>query len=229
MREDGLTCSENMLETDTKAFLKFFNTIKQETQEASTELDDQRRNKNEKTGELRSISEQIQILVSQISKNIESLTVYNDFKKFLDSLPSGSKDEKEEFERMQSIKKERQEKRKKQAELAVRNQPQVQKNNFMGGQPKSGAGSRSKEGKQGGAVPNLDTELNIPAELQPIIDDSDDDFPLKFNDHTELIDIFSALEENNLLEIIRMQESEQELESKKQQMKLKEAEFAMKL
>jgi hypothetical protein len=40
MREDGLTCSENMLETDTKAFLKFFNTIKQETQEASTELDD---------------------------------------------------------------------------------------------------------------------------------------------------------------------------------------------
>lgn len=107
MREDGLTCSENMLETDTKAFLKFFNTIKQETQEASTELDDQRRNKNEKTGELRHISEQIQILVSQISKNIESLTVYNDFKKFLDSLPSGSKDEKEEFERMQSIKKER--------------------------------------------------------------------------------------------------------------------------
>lgn len=229
MREDGLTCSENMLETDTKAFLKFFNTIKQETQEASTELDDQRRNKNEKTGELRSISEQIQILVSQISKNIESLTVYNDFKKFLDSLPSGSKDEKEEFERMQTIKKERQEKRKKQAELALRNQPPVpQRGNFMGGQPKSGAGGRSKEGKQG-AVPNLDTELNIPAELQPIIDDSDDDFPLKFNDHTELIDIFSALEENNLLEIIRMQESEQELESKKLQMKLKEAEFAKQL
>lgn len=107
MREDGLTCSENMLETDTKAFLKFFNTIKQETQEASTELDDQRRNKNEKTGELRSISEQIQILVSQISKNIESLEVYNNFKNFLDSLPSGSKDEKEEFERMMTIKKER--------------------------------------------------------------------------------------------------------------------------
>ena len=71
--------------------------------------------------------------------------------------------------------------------------------------------------------------MNIPAELQPIIDDSDDDFPLRFKDHNELIDIFSALEENNLLEIIRMQESEQELESKKQQMKLKEAEFAMKL
>jgi hypothetical protein len=32
-----------------------------------------------------------------------------------------------------------------------------------------------------------------------------------------LIDIFSTLEENNLLEIQRMQESEQELEQKKQQ------------
>lgn len=32
-----------------------------------------------------------------------------------------------------------------------------------------------------------------------------------------MIDIFSTLEENNLLEIQRMQESEQELEQKKQQ------------
>lgn len=31
MREDGLTCSENMLETDTKAFLEFFTKIKNET------------------------------------------------------------------------------------------------------------------------------------------------------------------------------------------------------
>lgn len=35
MREDGLTCSTNMLETDTKAFLKFFNEIKDNTQKAS--------------------------------------------------------------------------------------------------------------------------------------------------------------------------------------------------
>lgn len=55
MREDGLTCSENMLETDTKAFLKFFNEIKEETQKASNKLDETRRNKNEKTGELRGI------------------------------------------------------------------------------------------------------------------------------------------------------------------------------
>ena len=55
LREDGLTCSETMLETDTKAFLKFFNEIKDKTQKASKRLDEERKNKNEKTNELRQI------------------------------------------------------------------------------------------------------------------------------------------------------------------------------
>ena len=53
MREDGLTCSETMLETDTKAFLKFFNEIKDRTQEASKKLDMARKYKNERTNDLR--------------------------------------------------------------------------------------------------------------------------------------------------------------------------------
>lgn len=39
MRQDGLKCSEAMLESDTKAFLKFFNDIKDKTQKASETLD----------------------------------------------------------------------------------------------------------------------------------------------------------------------------------------------
>jgi hypothetical protein len=34
MREDGLMCSENMLETDTKIFLKYFKEIETNTSEA---------------------------------------------------------------------------------------------------------------------------------------------------------------------------------------------------
>jgi len=49
LREDGLICSENMLESDTKSFLKFFNEIKEKTQKASKTLDDTRRHKNDKT------------------------------------------------------------------------------------------------------------------------------------------------------------------------------------
>ena len=84
MREDGLTCSEVMLTTDTKAFLKFFTDIKVKTQNASKELDEARKKKNEKNNEFRSINESIQILMSNIMKNIESLEVYNGYKVFLD-------------------------------------------------------------------------------------------------------------------------------------------------
>lgn len=107
MREDGLACSESMLETDTKAFLKFFNEIKEKTQDASKQLDQTRRTRNEKTAELRNINDEIQILVSNISKNIESLEIYNNFKVFLDQLSeaNGSKDEKEQMLKTMELKK----------------------------------------------------------------------------------------------------------------------------
>ena len=73
LREDGLSCSEQMLETDTKAFLKFFNEIKEKTSDASKNLEKKRKEKNEKNNELRKISDAIQVLVSNISKNLESL------------------------------------------------------------------------------------------------------------------------------------------------------------
>ena len=61
----------------------------------------------------------------------------------------------------------------------------------------------------------IEAELNIPAELKEIVEDSDDDFKLRFGSVSELMAIFSTLEENNLLEIQRMQESEEELALKK--------------
>jgi len=66
-----------------------------------------------------------------------------------------------------------------------------------------GGRSSSKDEKKLNVV-NLEAELNIPSELRLIIDDEEDDFPLRFNDANELTEIFSALEENNLMEIIRM-------------------------
>lgn len=86
MREDGLTCSENMLETDTHLFINFFNRIKQQTQDASKTLDDTRRTKNEKINEFKQITEAIQILQSNVSKNIEYLEDYKQYKEFLDNL-----------------------------------------------------------------------------------------------------------------------------------------------
>ena len=57
MREDGLSCSETMLETDTKAFLMFFNQIKESTQQASKKHKETKELRGEKNAELRSIDD----------------------------------------------------------------------------------------------------------------------------------------------------------------------------
>ena len=67
----------------------------------------------------------------------------------------------------------------------------------------------------GGGVDGLELDLNIPPELHQIINDDDDYMPLRFNNESELMEIFSTLEEQNLFLIQRCQESEQQLEEKK--------------
>lgn len=45
--------------------------------------------------------------------------------------------------------------------------------------------------------------MNIPEELKEIINDSDDELPLKFDDPGELMEILSVLEESSLALIQR--------------------------
>lgn len=49
MRQLGLICSESMLERDTENFLKFFSSIKEETQKATAELEAAKKERNDKT------------------------------------------------------------------------------------------------------------------------------------------------------------------------------------
>ena len=86
MREDGLNCSERMLEADTKNFIAFFNEIKEETTKAAKEVDDLKKQKNAKTAKFREIQEEYNALVSSINKNVESLQLYYSYKQFLDQL-----------------------------------------------------------------------------------------------------------------------------------------------
>ena len=84
MREDGLNCSEKMLAADTNSFINFFNEIKSKTNEAKKELEGLKQIKNSKTNELRMKSEKYSSTVSGINKNIEFLSVFYDYKVFLD-------------------------------------------------------------------------------------------------------------------------------------------------
>ena len=83
-REDGLNCSEKMLAQDTSSFIQFFNNIKEQTNLASKELEDLRKKKGQKQSEWRQVNDEHSGLVSSINKNLELLSVYNQFKVFLD-------------------------------------------------------------------------------------------------------------------------------------------------
>ena len=76
---------------------------------------------------------------------------------------------------------------------------------------------------------SLESELNIPQSLKEIIEDSDDEIPLRFDNPNELMDIFTTFEEQNLFLIKRCQDSEQQLEEKKGQEKQFKSEFSMQI
>ena len=75
-----------MLEKDTQNFLKFFADIKKETTAATSQLENFKKERNEKTMILRGINDQCAALQSKINKKIEILITYNIYKDFLDDL-----------------------------------------------------------------------------------------------------------------------------------------------
>ena len=57
MRQLGLVCSEEMLEKDTQNFLKFFADIKEETSKATAQLEQFKKDRNDKTMTLRNLND----------------------------------------------------------------------------------------------------------------------------------------------------------------------------
>ena len=72
---------------------------------------------------------------------------------------------------------------------------------------------------------NDDNDVQIPAELRDVIEESDDEYPLHFEEPDQLIEMFSTLEEKNLFLIQQGQEAEQVLETKKHEYDKLKGEF----
>ena len=93
MRQVGLECSQEMLEKDTQSFLEFFAKIKNETTKATASLEAAKKERNDKTAQLRQINDKCSALQSVINKRLEQLGTYHTFKVFLDDLrPKEEKD-----------------------------------------------------------------------------------------------------------------------------------------
>ena len=72
------------------------------------------------------------------------------------------------------------------------------------GQDRRGMAMRS-DGPGGGGGEN---DVQIPSKLKDVIEESDEEYPIYFDDPEELIEIFSILEEKNLFLIQQGQEAE---------------------
>lgn len=58
--------------------------------------------------------------------------------------------------------------------------------------------TNNNAGGGGGTLKNDDNDVNIPAKLREVIEESDDEYPDHFSEPEELLEIFSTLEEKNL-------------------------------
>lgn len=75
------------------------------------------------------------------------------------------------------------------------------------------------------APQSLEQELQIDEQLQEIYEDSDPESPLRFNDPNDLMQILTTLEDSNLMQIQRMQQSEEHLEARRQEKMAQEKKF----
>ena len=143
-----------------------------------------KKDKQDRMMTLKGIDEKINMLHSTASKYIESLEIYNGYKLFLDKLYGKFLS----FDDTASSK--------PQEEIEAMVDEKVQQNRQR---------ARNDDGMQ---------DLHISDELREIYEN---DFPIPpppFEDPSELIQIFSDMEEQNLLQIQRMQDAEQQLEFK---------------
>jgi DNA-binding protein H-NS len=132
-------------------------------------------------------------LVSAINKNLESLSIFYEYKVFLDSL--ANKEQLEEMERKKEQKRRRKEEQERMEQFGS-----SQSKNFMNQKGQNAKDGNRKKAAAGAnaAARNDENDVNIPQKLREVIEESDDEYPLHFNDPDELLEIFSTLEEKNL-------------------------------
>lgn len=132
--------------------------------------------------------------------------MYNKYKNFLDEM--ASPEEKKEMQRIKEDKRQKREQLEKQKAQQEKLMKQQMSKNPATKQVTGKKGDKSRGNDQKNNQDNLEADLNIPPELKEIIEDSDDDLPLRFENPSDLMDIFTNLEEKNLFLISRCQEAE---------------------
>ena len=222
MRQLGLVCSEQMLEKDTQNFLAFFAAIKEETSKATAQLEAFKKERTDKTMQLRTINDSCAVLQSQINKKIENLSTYYSYKEFLDELRDPEVIENEAARRKEKLEMKRQRQSHSMDPHNHRHKgkhfdPNSSKNAQVRAANNAHSGAAQSQGDMENNPADDQFTMPYPDKLKQLFDEdsSNESYDLPFDQPSDLMRHIDEFEEKNLSLIEQWQENEEQIENKK--------------
>lgn len=221
MKEEALQKSEQMLEEDAIRFDTFLKENDKKAHEAIKKAERETKLKTDKVHEIKKLSQQIQMVQSDMSKHKEALEDCLKYKNFLDKLTPS-----EYFDGQNKMKRERQESRRQKRIDARKEEWEAEKKRIYQeavirheAEMKASSGKEERRRRRkGGRDDGVQLQVNYPAtpdfEKEPLTS-SGEEMDMFFKHPQQLLDVFIALEEQNLFLIQNSQETEQALEDLK--------------
>jgi hypothetical protein len=221
MKEEALQRSEQMLEEDAMRFDAFLKENDKKAHDAIKKAEEETKRKQEKAQEIKRLTQQIQALSSEMSKHKEGLEDCLRYKQFLDMLTPP-----EFFEQQKRLQEEKREQARVEMFEAKHREWEAMKNAMVEQYRKEKEASKkdekrsknSKRREESHPEEQESPRLHIPASprLQdqpaPPLQEEEAAVPMYFREPQQLMDIFAALEEQNLFLIQNSQETEHTLE-----------------
>jgi hypothetical protein len=230
MKEEALQRSEQMLEEDAMRFDAFLKENDKKAHDAIKRAEEETKKKQEKTQEIKRLTQQIQALTSEMSKHKEALEDCLRYKTFLDMLtpPEWFEQHKRLVQQQKyDLKYKNWEKKYLQWEANKKRLVDQHKKDLVNENAKKESSKSKKnkkltqqqheedgggEGGGGGDSPRLNIPPAPRLEDEPEVEIEDEEAPMYFTHPQQLMDIFAALEEQNLFLIQNSQETEHTLE-----------------
>jgi hypothetical protein len=227
MKEEALQRSEQMLEEDAMRFDAFLKENDKKAHEAIKRAEEETKKKQDKTQEIKRLNQQIQALNSEMSKHKEALEDCIRYKEFLDMLTppewfenhrkaEQEKRDKIKYENYTAKLKKWERLRRKLYEGFKRDLEMKKEKNKRSSLILSSINSvSSNQDENENDEENWEAKVNLPPAPrleEEVVDIPDEDVPMYFREPQQLMDIFSALEEQNLFLIQNSQETERSLE-----------------
>mmetsp|Transcript_34526 Transcript_34526/g.32899 ORF Transcript_34526/g.32899 Transcript_34526/m.32899 type:complete len:564 (-) Transcript_34526:109-1800(-) len=219
MKEEALYRSEQMLEEDAMRFDAFLKENDKKAHDAIKRAEEETKRKQEKTQEIKRLTQQIQTLSSEMSKHREALEDCMRYKKFLDMLTppewfkqhARSHEEKKEAMRVAKHGKKMKEWDGLRRRLMDQHRKEVEAKKEMKKDRHRRAHTVVEEEEEDDSEAKV-TVPPAPKLEDEVVDLPEEEPPMYFSRPHQLMDIFAALEEQNLFLIQNSQETEHTLE-----------------